>query len=667
MAKEHPYIMTLSLNILNHLGLNLYGNTPAVIAEVVANSWDADAEKVEIEIDRDNGKVVITDDGHGMTRDEINEKYLTVGYRRRASKQDAVTPKWGRSVTGRKGIGKLALFSVAHVIELHTVRDGGRSGFRMVLEDIQAKIEGKEEGTYKPDPIDADTIKIDRGTRLILADLKKGLRQTETALRRRLARRFSIIGEKHHFSVSINSKPISIDDRDYYYKVQYLWRYGDEEGEYLRYCKNQEHEEEREAEVMLEDGNGARYQVKGWIGTVSNAGYLKDKDGEDNLNRILILVRGKLAKEDILEGFTEGGVYSKYLIGEINADFLDIDTEEDTSTSDRQGFLEHDPRFQALREFIYQELKYIQSKWTHLRNLEGKKIALKIPAIENWFKTLSRDHRRKAESLFGKINQLTVESEEKKRLFQHSVLAFESFRYKQNLDALEQITPDNIEALADLFGELDDIEATLYYQIVSERIQVIQALHQKVEQNVLEKLIQEHIFHHLWLLDASWERATETPFMEKTVKKAFDTINAKLSREEKSGRLDIKYKNPSGKHVIVELKRADRRLSTEELLGQTRKYRNALKKILHQAGKGHEPVEVVCIVGKELKDWEDETSRKESEDTLKPTDTRVVLYQELIENAYLSYRAFLEKKVEAGRVLELIKSIDMADVFGTGQ
>ena len=40
------YKMTISLNVLSHLGINLYSNIPAVLSEVVANSWDADAEVV---------------------------------------------------------------------------------------------------------------------------------------------------------------------------------------------------------------------------------------------------------------------------------------------------------------------------------------------------------------------------------------------------------------------------------------------------------------------------------------------------------------------------------------------------------------------------------------------------------------------------------------------
>jgi len=75
--------------------------------------------------------------------------------------------------------------------------------------------------------------------------------------------------------------------------------------------------------------------VRGWIGTVKESGALKDE--EDNLNKIVVMVRGKMAQEDILEDFNEGGMYSKYLIGELHADFLDINDQEDIATSSRQN------------------------------------------------------------------------------------------------------------------------------------------------------------------------------------------------------------------------------------------------------------------------------------------------------------------------------------------
>src|SRR5688572_25904292 len=69
------YNMTVSLNVINHLGLNLYSNIPAVMSEAVANAWDADASEVRISLDDSSRRIVIADDGHGMTLDTINDRF----------------------------------------------------------------------------------------------------------------------------------------------------------------------------------------------------------------------------------------------------------------------------------------------------------------------------------------------------------------------------------------------------------------------------------------------------------------------------------------------------------------------------------------------------------------------------------------------------------------
>lgn len=142
---QHKYTISLSLNVLNHLGINLYSNVPAVLSEVVANSWDADAEKVEIEIGSE--KIVITDDGHGMSLGDINDKYLLVGYERREKKDERYTPKHHRPVMGKKGIGKLSLFSIANRIEIHTVKNGEKNGFLILpnkIQELLKKTKGKQ-------------------------------------------------------------------------------------------------------------------------------------------------------------------------------------------------------------------------------------------------------------------------------------------------------------------------------------------------------------------------------------------------------------------------------------------------------------------------------------------------------------------------------------------
>ena len=117
---DDRYLMTISLNVLNHMGLNLYSNVPAVLAEVIANSWDADASNVDVAFDLDQKTITVTDNGCGMDRDDVNSKFLYVGYQKRPSDiapgEEFLTPIYKRKPMGRKGIGKLSLFSIANRI-----------------------------------------------------------------------------------------------------------------------------------------------------------------------------------------------------------------------------------------------------------------------------------------------------------------------------------------------------------------------------------------------------------------------------------------------------------------------------------------------------------------------------------------------------------------------
>ena len=662
---ESPYHMTLSLNLLNHLGINLYSNVPSVLSETVANAWDADAESVDIVIDKHYGSIVITDDGHGMDLADINGRYLTVGYRRRdPGNQGAVTSKLKRPVMGRKGIGKLSLFSIARDIRIYTVKNGKKSAFRMLLSEIEERIKDRE-SIYRPSPLLDFPADLKKGTRILLIDLKKSQHQTEAALRKRLARRFSVLGEKTRFALKINSRAVSITDRGYFSKLQFLWHYGPIDDlpisnpDKLGAC------EDRANEIAVPaDGSNAaqKFRVTGWIGTVKESGDLKDV--EDNLNKIVVMVRGKMAQEDILEDFNEGGMYSKYLIGEIHADFLDLNERDDIATSSRQKIMEDDPRYFALREFVQQELKHIQNKWTDLRNKRGTEEAMQIPAIKEWFDELGRDAKRKANSLFGKINQLTVESpDDKKRLFKYSVLAFEHLRFKEDLDALERIDPENLAQIGELFADLDDIEASLYHEIIHGRLETIDVLQRSVDDNQLENVIRDYIAEKLWLLDPGWERATGSEFVESSLTKEFNDYDFKLTKEETAGRLDIKYATMTGLHVIIELKRPDRPVKLGELMDQGDKYERGLRKLLVQHNRANEPIEVVFLLGKPLPGWDIPERRHKDADTLHGRGMRALLYRELLDNSRKVYGEYLEKRKKAGRIQKLLTSIDEADIF----
>lgn len=339
--------MTIGLNVLRHLGMGLYSNTPAVLSEVVANSWDADATKVIIDIDVDRNEITIEDNGIGMTTQDINDKYLMVGYQKR--KKESSTTAKGRTIMGRKGIGKLSVFSIARVVELHTVKNGEKSGCLMSLCKIEKQIESGD-SDYHPIPISSDKLNLTPGTKIILKELKKDTSRTEDFLRRRLARRFSIMGDERDFEVMVNGTSISAKDRDYYDKIEFMWYLGDESQKYVDRCSNTLREN-----VMLDNEimvNGEKRKVTGWIATID-----EQKNIDEQHNTIVVFARGKLIHEDILKDLKEGGIYSKYLIGEIDADFMDDTEQPDIVTSDRQSMKEDDLRYEALKEFIRKSLK----------------------------------------------------------------------------------------------------------------------------------------------------------------------------------------------------------------------------------------------------------------------------------------------------------------------
>ena len=650
--------MTLSLNVLRHLGFGLYSNIAAVLSEVVANSWDADAQHVRIRIDAKSGKVVIEDDGHGMTIEDANKKYLYVGYERR--KTEGRSPALNRPVMGRKGIGKLSLFSIARTVEVHSVRYGEKHGFIMDSDEIEEKIKDGQEAQYYPRVVEPDAVDIDHGTRITLTNMKRQLQWTGKALRRRLARRFSIIGPRLKFEIELDGRPITIEDREYQDKLQYMWTFGDRGIENKDAAKNLEHAGERSGDI---EGHTDLF-IDGWIGTASNAGQLRDSDTKETINKIVVMVRGKLAQEDILEEFGEGGLYTKYILGEIHADFLDLDDLEDIATTSRQKFIEEDPRYQALKAKLLSELKHVQGKWTELRNQQGTQQAFAFPQIKEWFGDLDSDQKKAAERLFGRINQLPIDNPDHKRqLFMSSILAFESLKLRNMLHRLDEVSPENLEMLNQVFIQLDDLEASAYYQIAKERLEVIRKLTGLVDENAKERALQDHLYKHLWLLDPSWERATHTELMEKRIYNALQGVHDSLTQEQQKARLDIYYSTTGNKHVIIELKRAGRVLSTSDLHSQISLYYSAAEKVLVEMGKGTEPLEFVCVLGKRLRDWDDSpTGEVRSRESLRALNARVVSYDELIENALQAYQDYVNSGQEAGRVYRLIQEISEQDV-----
>jgi hypothetical protein len=659
MSSRRELVMRISLSALEHLGINLYSNVPAVLSEIVANAWDADARKVRVRLDKAAETIVIDDDGAGMDRDAVVDRFLTVGFQRRSQSGGDKT-LGGRMPMGRKGIGKLSIFSVARTATIYTSMGKDRTAFKMDRDEIRKYATGNALANYKPEELKSFPTDFGKGTRIVLSGLSKSLSgMTLKGLKRRIARRFSVIGSKHSFSVTVDGVPITPRDREYHGAIEYLWTYGNQNA-FVKTCTHLARDADARLAAITSQLRQEGITLTGWIGTVSKPEQLKDEEG-DNLNRLAVFMRGKLAQENILDTFGEKEIYASYLIGELHCEELDADGDSDIATSSRQALKQDDPRFEALKRIVKTELRHVAGKWSDWRRSDGAKSAAKVPAVSDWLDNLSASTRKKAERWIGRLNTIRSEDETvKKELLKASILAFESFRRKEELELLDNVTDESLDKVLDIFRSIDELELSYYGQIVQGRVKVIKTLQQKLKRDQKETILRDYIFDHLWLLDPSWERTTGSEHSETLVHKFLKDNTKTLKGEQKRARIDIGYRTASGKHVIVELKRASVAVPLDDLTKQIRKYRDGARRILDKTLHKDWPLEIICLVGKPPPEWSDDsgTGKKGVIAGLKTVDARIVFYDELLSNAQRAYADHLEAKKKVDKLAGVFAAID---------
>jgi hypothetical protein len=103
MAKKFK----IDARLILQLGRDSIKDHSTALVELVKNSFDADASKVDIEIycKRINKGIRVADNGFGMTASEIEDNWLRIGF---SEKKKSKTSKKGRRKTGEKGIGRIA-------------------------------------------------------------------------------------------------------------------------------------------------------------------------------------------------------------------------------------------------------------------------------------------------------------------------------------------------------------------------------------------------------------------------------------------------------------------------------------------------------------------------------------------------------------------------------
>ena len=338
--------MSFDPNTIEHLGVRMYSTLPPVIAELIANAYDADAKLVEIEL-LDNGekKVIVRDDGFGMSFEDINSKFLRIGRPRRQEENGNVTPK-GRKAIGKKGIGKLSFFGIANKIIVLTKKEKKLNIFELDWESIK-KSSG---GNYNPKIIKHDEeCKDDSGTEIILEiDRKSDFDPHKIA--KSLSKIF--IFDKD-FKVSIkhnDSAPAVIENNLKYEDIdkQFEWNFPIKDDLVEKKFKNSKN-------------------IKGVIVTTK-----KPIIPNTNLRGVTLFSRNKLVNLPEYFSSSASSHFFSYLTGWLEVDFID-DLEEDVISTNRQSLNWNHPVTQELRGYLEEAIKYIQKDWRDKRSDEAQK------------------------------------------------------------------------------------------------------------------------------------------------------------------------------------------------------------------------------------------------------------------------------------------------------
>ncbi|HHK5723017.1 TPA: ATP-binding protein [Serratia marcescens] len=390
MSKEHGSDLKLeySHNIIEHLGLKLYQNKPTnVIAELISNSWDADAENSWLDIydgegvDKEERYICVMDDGYGMDPVSIKEKYLVIGLKKREKGNPSERSlNKDRFLMGRKGIGKLAPFGIAGRLTVMTVYKDSDNNSRISVFtlDISGMLKDSDSSghlisSYTPDVIYFDRLVADvdpkilegfcyakfseritktgTGTAIFLSNIKTNNAISISRLNESVGRRFTIAFSDKGFNVFINEKLVEAKES--------LPKFD------LRYPKSG-----YDSEVV--NINGTDRTISFWAGFVSSAEWPQDEAG------VGVYAHGKIAQDRPFFFSVKGKeIYTRYMYAVVEADWLD-ELDEDVISTDRTTINWESEDTKGLHEYCQQLVKKWVEQFRKDNNPGGKEKVIDI-------------------------------------------------------------------------------------------------------------------------------------------------------------------------------------------------------------------------------------------------------------------------------------------------
>lgn len=374
--KDSPFQMRFDPQTIKHLGLRMYSTLPPAIAEIIANAYDADASHVTVKLHEEGGtpaEITVTDDGSGLTADEINEKFLVIGRNRREVEGDGPSPVHGRKRIGKKGLGKLALFGLANTITITTRRDGTLNEFVLDWDDLNNATD-----VYRPAATEFDKpTKEPDGTTVSLTGLKRKSRFDAEGLADSLSRLFIVDGTFDLVVEASNGDRIAIDNNRRYrtLNVEFEWDIPDPQ--------------------LVPMGSPYIGKLSGMLMTAGTP--ITPASG---LRGITLFSRQKLVNAPEFFSSSASSHFYQYLTGWISVDFID-DLDDDVISTNRQSLDWEHPEMAELRVFLEGIVSQVNSDWRKKRKEKKDEELKKMTGIDTtaWLNTMPADVKASA----GKI------------------------------------------------------------------------------------------------------------------------------------------------------------------------------------------------------------------------------------------------------------------------
>jgi len=163
---------TVDSALLRELGERLVGKPFIALAELVKNSYDADATTVLIELDPHEDRIVVLDNGQGMDLEEFSEFWMRVGSTHKVRQK--FSKKLRRPITGSKGVGRLSVQYLASELTITTTSEKDvTSRLRSHINWEEAVRTGNLTDVTVDYEIEKSARKFEPGTKITLTKLKQ--------------------------------------------------------------------------------------------------------------------------------------------------------------------------------------------------------------------------------------------------------------------------------------------------------------------------------------------------------------------------------------------------------------------------------------------------------------------------------------------------------------